>query len=281
MQGIGNDFVVINAEELHGNEDLPMLTRRWSERRFNIGSDGLLVMSRDADGAEFRMRMFNPDGSEDMCGNGLRCACLWAARAGWADGDADFQAATIGGIHQCKLRDIKSDFSVAQCILSMGQPHLKPSEIPFSGPADQRVVDYPLRVDDRTFAVTAMSTSSTHAVIFGELPNDALFNHYSPLIENHPLFPERTNVMWAQQDGDNRFAVRIWERGAHETLGCGTGACAVGVAARLHEFATGENAVQVVSGGGTLLIDWPREGAEIEMTGPAQRVFDGEIAIDA
>lgn len=280
MQGVGNDFVVVDAA-LSPDANWPHISLQLCERRISIGADGLLVVSRDDDSAAFAMRMFNPDGTEDMCGNGLRCVGLWAYRAGWIDGATEFTVGAKEGSRRCRLAFVSPDGQSGSVSAGMGLPRLAPPEIPFCAPGRERVVDFPLRVEDRTFLVTSVNTGSTHTVIFGDAPEEETFQRYSPLIENHPLFPERTSVLWATPTGPNCFAVRIWERGAGETLGCGTGACAVGVAARLHNLVSRETPTEVVSQGGALHIAWPNDDAEIQMLGPAQFVFDGEISLAA
>jgi diaminopimelate epimerase len=284
MQGVGNDFVVLDAATLALETDWPLLAMRLCERHFGVGADGLLVVSQDANNAAFAMRMFNPDGTEDMCGNGLRCVCLWAYRAGWlaaVEGPAEFIVATKDGPHRCRLTDVSPEGREGLVRVGMDRPRFMPPEIPFCAPGRERIVDSPLPVGDRTYTVTSLNTGSTHTVIFGDAPDEATFQRDSPLIENHPLFPERTSVLWATPMGTDRFAVRIWERGAGETLGCGTGACAVGVAARLHGFVSAETPTAIVSRGGTLLITWPGDETEIQMLGPAQFVFEGETSIAA
>ena len=157
------------------------------------------------------------------------------------------------------------------------------SPAPKIGGGGGRVVGYPLDVAGETFFITAMNTGSTHTVIFGVVPPDEeTFQRVSPLIELHPQFPERTSVLWATPQGAGTVAVRIWERGVGETLGCGTGACAVGVAARLYDtVGLGEvhSPLEIVSKGGALTIDWQGEGYPVIMSGPAQIVFDGEFVV--
>lgn len=281
MQGIGNDFVALDAAALPPDTDWARAAVALCARRVGVGADGLLVISRGSDGAAPAMRMFNPDGTEDMCGNGLRCVGLWAHRAGWLAGASEFTVATKEGPRRCCLINASADGQSGTLSVGMGTPRFTPNEIPFCAPGGGRVMDFPLVVGDRTFAVTSLNTGSTHTVIFGDAPDEETFQRCSPLIEKHPLFPERTSVLWATPDGPNRFAVRIWERGAGETLGCGTGACAVGVAARLHGLVTDDAPTEVVSKGGTLHIAWPGSDAEIQMLGPAQFVFDGEISLAA
>ena len=281
MQGVGNDFVVVEGGELPPHVSLPALAVQTCDRKFGIGADGLLVVSRDAPGAAFRMRMFNPDGSEDMCGNGLRCVSLYALRAGWLDGQTGFTVAVKGGTRRVRLIDVSGDGRTATLGVDMGVPQFAPEQLPFCSPANDPVVGYPLAVGGETYSLTVVNTGSTHTVIFGVIPPDeATFQRVSPLIENHPLFPERTSVLWATPQGDSTIAVRIWERGAGETLGCGTGACAVGVAAVLGGFSPAGLPVDIVSKGGTLRITWPGEAAPIDMTGPAQIVYDGDFALD-
>lgn len=323
MQGVGNDFVVLDADALSPDTDWAELAMRLCERHVGVGADGLLTVSRTAPPAEealpapnnggagseepdaspsppfakgaggisppalgaggpsFAMRMFNPDGTEDMCGNGLRCICLWAHQAGWLGERTEFMVATKEGSRRCRLIEVANDGRSAQISVDMGLPRFAPADVPVCAPTDERMVDRPLSVGGVLLSITSLNTGSTHTVIFGEEPDEATFQRLSPLIETHPLFPERTTVLWATPQGDNTVAVRIWERGVGETLGCGTGACAVGVAARLHGLVSAEAPTRVVSRGGTLQIDWPGEGAPITMTGPAEFVFEGEFAFAA
>ncbi|MDQ2688553.1 MAG: diaminopimelate epimerase [Armatimonadota bacterium] len=307
MQGVGNDFVVLNADALPAETDWAELAIRLCARRVGVGADGLLVVWQAppapnsggargensgpgassptpcspapqnwGGGAAFAMRMFNPDGTEDMCGNGLRCVGLWAHRAGWLGDKTEFVIATKEGPKAAQIVEADADGRAALLRVDMGLPHFTPAAIPFCAHDTEQVVNFPLTVDGMTLSITALNTGSTHTVIFGDAPAEATFQHLSPLIENHPLFPERTTVLWATPEGENTFGVRIWERGVGETLGCGTGACAVGVAAQLTGRISTEAPIYVVSKGGTLRIDWPGEGRPIEMSGPAQFVFEGE-----
>jgi diaminopimelate epimerase len=159
--------------------------------------------------------------------------------------------------------------------VEMGEPRFAPADIPMRVEGAE-VRDYPLPVGDETVRVTALSTGSTHTVLFVDaLPDEETFQRLSPLVENHPLFPERTSLMWTQVESWARLRIRIWERGAGETLGCGSGACAAAVAAQRHGYA--DEGVTVVSRGGELHIFW-RPGETIRMTGPAEYVFAGTIA---
>jgi len=282
MQGVGNDFVVVGATDLLPGVPLPSLAVRVCDRKFGIGADGLLVVLPGTEDAAFGMRMFNPDGSEDMCGNGLRCVSLWALRAGHLHGASAFTADTKEGLRSVRLIEASEDGRDGTFGVDMGLPRLAPAHLPFCAPAGvTRLVEYPLEVEGGTYRVTAVNTGSTHTVIFGtEPPGEERFQHVSPRIEHHPLFPERTSVLWATPREDDTIAVRIWERGAGETWGCGTGACAVGVAAVLEGAARAGTSIPIVSKGGTLTITWPGEGAPVDMVGPAQVVFGGDFAFD-
>ena len=281
MQGVGNDFVVIDAAERPASMSLSELAVQTCDRKFGIGADGLLVVSREPDAdTAFRMSMFNPDGSEDMCGNGLRCVSLWAHSAGWL-GNAQFTVETKEGVRDVQALEVSEDGRNASFGVDMGVPQFTPERLPFCGSGEARILQYPLTVDGETFPITTVNTGSTHTVIFGPQPDEKTFQRISPLIENHPLFPERTSVLWATPAGSRTIAVRIWERGAGETLGCGTGACAVGLAAALNGYMDFNSQTDIVSKGGTLRITWPGEDGSVNMVGPAQIVYTGDFALHA
>lgn len=279
MQGVGNDFVVLDAALLPPNTLLPELALRLCDRHFGIGADGLLVVSREVPGSAFHMRMFNPDGTEDMCGNGLRCVALWAYRAGWLEGQTDFTVAVKDGKRSVRLLHAADDGRSATFGVNMGIPKFDADALPFCAPPGQRVFDHPLTVDGEVYSITSINTGSTHTVIFGETPTEEIFQRISPRIETHPLFPERTSVLWATPQGQDGYSVRIWERGAGETLGCGTGASAVGVAAIVTGLSKAGTPIDIRSRGGTLRITWPGNGEPVDMTGPAHFVFEGELDI--
>lgn len=266
MQGVGNDFVLVQAP---GGDiiDWPLIAIKLCDRHFGVGADGLLVLS-PSELADVRMRMFNPDGSEDMCGNGLRCIARYAVEHGLAK--VNLKAETLAGLRNASVKVVEGKVLIR---VEMGQPLFSPKDIPMSLEAD-RVLDYPLRLANGSeIQIWALSTGSTHSVTFvEELPLDEEFFRISPEVENHPLFPQRTSLMWVKQAGENRLQIRIWERGAGETWGCGTGACAAAVAAILAGMAEGP--VQVVSRGGSLTVDWNGAGS-IYITGPAESVFTG------
>ncbi|MDW8319988.1 MAG: diaminopimelate epimerase [Armatimonadota bacterium] len=268
MQGVGNDFVVL-AEETVVSFSLPDLARRLCQRRFAIGADGLLVVGRGSLHA-VRMRMFNPDGSEDMCGNGLRCVAKWAVLHGIAAGPR-FWVETIDGDKQVEL------LPDGMVRVELGEPRFEPKQVPVlaeKAPA----MDVPVELSHGTVRLTSLSTGSTHSVLFtDQLPGDEVFLRDSPMIENHPLFPQRTSVLWTVVESPSRLRMRIWERGVGETLACGTGACAAAVAAQLHGLA-GES-VEVYSAGGVLRVQW-RAGEPVYLTGAAELVYQGYYLLE-
>ncbi len=276
MQGVGNDFIVVDGRA-YRDLDWSALAIELCDRKFGIGADGLLVLD-ETRLADIMMRMYNPDGTPDVCGNGLRCLARYAVERGVVADDT-LRMATLAGVRAARM-EREPTGEIAAVTVSMGQPRFDPPSIPMQVVAD-RVIDYPLELDpDTVLPITALSTGSTHAVTFVEmLPDDLRFLAISPLVENHPLFPDRTSLMWCRVEGPERLRLRIWERGVGETWGCGTGACAAAVAAILHGYAAEGTPVTVASRGGELIIRW-REGEAMEMTGPAAFVFEGFYRLD-
>jgi len=273
MQGVGNDFVVMDNRFSSLSEDLSSLAIRVCDRKFGVGADGLLVLD-NSDRADFLMRMYNPDGTPDVCGNGLRCIARYAREREIVCNDA-MRIETLVDVRRATLRrDAQGE--LVSVTVEMGQPHFAPSEIPVSV-LGSRVTDLPLRLPgEYCLPITSLSTGSTHSVAFvDELPGDEEFFRISPMVENHSIFPERTSLMWCKVEAENVLRLRIWERGAGETLGCGTGACAAAVASILHGDAHKNSPITVMSKGGTLQIVWNESG--ILMTGPAEWVFEGEL----
>jgi diaminopimelate epimerase len=266
MQGAGNDFVVVRGEA----HDWSALAPSLCSRHFGVGADGILV-ALPSERADVRMRMYNPDGTEDECGNGMRCLALFAVAEGLARGHR-FQLETLSGI---KAVDLHADGrEQASVTVAMGRPDLSPAAVPVlvDGPT---ALGVPLALDGSDLELHVLSTGTAHTVIFEDI-NDERFRRLSPQLETHPLFPERTSIMWSHEIAPDRFRVRIWERGAGETYACGTGACAVAVAAHLSGRAG--RRVDVVSRGGTLTIEID-ENLFLRKTGPAAYVFRG-IAAD-
>jgi diaminopimelate epimerase len=271
MEGVGNDFVLIEAEAAQGL-DYSDLARRLCHRPFGIGADGLLVIERGVR-APVRMRMFNPDGTEDFCGNGLRCAARYAFEQGFVDTPA-FAIETLGE-RLVPVQIHLHEGSVEAISTQLPPPRFHPREIPAL--ADGAFIeDYPLTVAGRTVRIACVNTGTTHTVIFGAtLPDEELFREVSPRIETHPMFPERTSVLWAVVASRDEIRVRIWERGVGETLGCGSGAAAVAVLAHRAGWVDAE--VNVVSKGGALQVRPQPDG--VVLTGQASYVFRGEIYV--
>ena len=272
MHGAGNDFVVIDALS-HPNwltQNFSLAAQQLCARHFGIGGDGLLLLMAADDGDDFQMRMWNPDGSEDMCGNGLRCLAHLAHLRGYiAD---EFRAQTLSGSHRGR-RLSNGEFS-----LQMGTPQFDFADIPLQRSLDfagENALNYSLTIEgERVGPLSSLSTGSTHTVLWSDTAMiEQHFLQWSPQLEIHPAFPERSSILWAQVLADDQIAVRIWERGVGETLACGTGACAVAVAAIATARVNSEEVV-VVSRGGDLRVQWQR-GEEMWLSGPAQIVFEG------
>ncbi len=263
MQGCGNDFVLLGS--FSGNDDaLPTLARRMCDRRFGVGADGL-ILALPSQVAELRMLFFNPDGTQaEMCGNGIRCLARFARRERMVTKDC-FRIETGAGIKEIEMRD-------NQVRVDMGAPILAPANIPVNLPGE-KVLNHPIEVDGRKFGITCVSMGNPHCVIFVSALDDQLVQGIGPMIEKHPLFPKKTNTEFIQVLNTQELRMRVWERGAAETMACGTGACASAVAAVLNGK-TGRN-VTVHLLGGDLQIEWPESDNRIRMTGPAEFVFEG------
>ncbi len=282
MQGCGNDYIYIVADQVRP-ADPSALSRRLSDRRFGVGSDGIIMLcpSRVAD---LRMEMYNADGSRGaMCGNGIRCV----ARLAWERGiprKNPLSIETDCGIKTVALR-LDASERVAGATVDMGEPILDARKIPAA--ADGRLIDYPLEVGGRTERITAVSMGNPHCVLFVE--DDRVFrlddHDFAALgrqFESHRLFPDRVNTEFILPVSRRHLRMRVWERGSGETLGCGTGACAALVAAVLRGCA--ERNATVELRGGKLEIEW-REGGEaanhVFMTGDAVEVFRGQVELES
>lgn len=269
MQGAGNDYVYINGFETELPSNLARLAVRISDRHFGVGGDGMIVIL-PSDKADCRMRMFNADGSEgEMCGNGVRCVAKYAYDHNITQKNP-LTVETGAGVLSIDLI-LGKDQRVARARVNMGSPILESGRIPttFMG---ERVVDHPLKIDGHTYKVTCVSMGNPHCVVFVDDVDRFPVETIGPLFENHPAFPNRTNTEFVQVLADGTLKQRTWERGSGETLACGTGACAVTVAAHLNSLSSRSNTVHLR--GGDLLIEWSEEGP-VFMTGEAVEVFEG------
>ena len=269
MHGVGNDFVVLDvlARPLAlTSEQL----RRIADRHFGIGCDQVLQVEppRQPD-TDFYYRIFNADGGEvEQCGNGARCFVRYVRDRGLT-AKRELRVGTRAGVIVPRLEDD------GRVTVDMGVPELEPSRIPFEAPA--RATSYALEVDGRRLEISALSMGNPHAVQVVPDIERAPVATEGPLIERHPRFPQRVNAGYAQIVSRRRILLRVYERGAGETLACGTGACAAVVAGVLRGLLDRE--VTVTARGGNLGISWAGEGTPVMMTGPAESVFEGEMEI--
>jgi diaminopimelate epimerase len=271
MQATGNDFVVLEA--LDGKRrNWPALSRKLCDRHFGVGSDGLLVaLPATTPQAACRMRMFNPDGTEDMCGNGLRCVAAYWYLAGHTRATA-FNIQTLSGLRAARLT-IKNQ-KVISLQVDLGSPRLAGKAIPVAADLAM-VVDYPLPVAGRVVPVTVVSTGTPHAVVFSSNLEEILT--LGPQIMQHPFFPEQTSVSWVKAESPTRLQARTWERGGvGESLSCGTGAAAILTAAHLKGISPRQG--EIIYPGGRLQVRWDCEET-LWLAGPAEIVFRGAIAI--
>ena len=270
MHGAGNDYVYVDGGK-EAVADPAALARAVSDRHFGVGGDGLILILPSAVAA-VRMRIFNADGSEaEMCGNGLRCVAKYAYDHGLVD-TLGITVETGAGLLPVEMFTNAAG-RVDRVRVNMGRPRLTRAEIPLSGPPEQRVIDQELLVLDRTLRISCVSMGNPHCVIFVDDVQNFPVTTYGPAIEHHPLFPRRTNVEFVQVLSVGEVRQRTWERGAGETLACGTGAAAVTVAGLL----TGRTGTQLLNhlAGGDLEVAWDGVG-EVVMTGPAVEVFTGD-----
>jgi diaminopimelate epimerase len=296
MHGLGNDFIVIDCiAQTCPSETayLQALSKRLCDRRFGIGADQILLLDR-TDRADFRMRILNADGSEvEMCGNGIRClaAYIWDRRL---SEKSVLEIETLAGI-------MKPERAGDMVRVDMGAPILEPERIPVSVNAEMNahlatsnppipplekggkerfdmgvIIDYPLRIADREFKITCVSMGNPHAVIVVDGVEDFPVQYYGPMIETHPVFPRRTNVEFIEILNTAEVKMRVWERGAGETMACGTGASAAAVVAALKGLTGTTVTVHLL--GGDLLIE-QAANKHIYMTGPAEKVFEGLVDI--
>lgn len=270
LHGCGNDYVYVNLfEEIIENP--AELSIRVSDRHFGIGSDGLITIG-PSEVADFRMRIYNADGSEaEMCGNGIRCVAKYVYDHNLTD-KTEISVESGAGIKYLTL--YVEDGKVAQVRVDMGEPILTPEQIPVVS-ENEKVIDEPIEVAGKEWRMTCVSMGNPHAVVFVEDVANFELEKYGPSFENHPRFPKRTNTEFVQILSPTEASMRVWERGSAETWACGTGTCATVMACILNGLT--ENKVLVHLRGGDLTIEYDEKTNHVFMTGPATEVFNGEI----
>ena len=270
MQGCGNDYVYVDCTK-DVIDNIPETARRVSDRHFGIGSDGLILI-RTSKKADFMMDMYNYDGSRaQMCGNGIRCVAKYVYDNKLTN-KKHLQIETLSGIRDLDLT--VADGKVTLVTVDMGKPVLKPSLIPVISDKEI-VIREPITVGNKIYEVTCVSMGNPHAVVFVDDTKNLPMETIGPLFEHHEMFPERVNTEFVHVADRSHIHMRVWERGAGETLACGTGACASVIACILNGFTDHEVMVSLL--GGDLTIRYDEKLDRVFMTGPAVKVFDGEI----
>ena len=267
MEGAGNDLILMDARERPLAEPEAELARSACDRRTGVGGDGLMLLERSPT-AEALARMFNPDGTEDFCGNGMRCVAAWLRPEG---GDVVIESPR--GTHRAQVvargagaYDVTVEL-VTPCFTAEGIPARLPPE---------GALGYRLAVDGSQWTASSVSVGTTHTVVFLDGPlSDPAFEDFSPRIEHHPMFPERTSVLWCVARSSGMVDMRIWERGVGETMACGTGTCAVAVVGR--SLGRTADRVTVRTAGGTMSAACPGRGP-VTLTGPARALFRGVLS---
>lgn len=274
MHGLGNDYVYIDAIN-QKIENESSLAKFVSNRHFGIGSDGLILICK-SDIADFKMRMFNSDGSEaEMCGNGIRCVGKFIYDKGLTD-KTIVKIETLAGIKTLVLNT--KDGKVETARVDMGEPILEAEKIPVIS-KEQPVKNLELEAENKKFEFTCVSMGNPHAITIVENTKEFDVEKYGKILEVDKAFPKKANIEFAQIIDKENIKMRVWERGAGETLACGTGACATAVACNLNGL-TGRK-VNIELLGGTLKIEWNEKDNHVYMTGPAVTVFDGELYEEA
>ncbi len=272
MEGTGNDYIYVNgfSEQISNPEEL---AKRISDRHFGVGGDGL-VLILPSNIADVRMRMFNADGTEaEMCGNASRCVGKYVYDNGIIKKEL-LSLETGAGVKIIRL-DCENGIATGATV-DMGEPVLNPDKIPLNLPSplpDKYCIDYPVEINGQNYYITAVSMGNPHAVVFMKDIDSLNLGELGPQFENHVMFPNRTNTEFVEVLSRSRIKMRVWERGAGETLACGTGACAAVVACILNNLTEREVEVEVL--GGKLNINWDSGSNHIFMTGPAKTVFNG------
>lgn len=281
LQATGNDFILVDTLAGLREGDWGELARAVCDRHFGAGADGLILV-QNSTSADLKMLLFNSDGSEaEVSGNGLRCFAKYAIEKGLigkvssraTQSNRSLTIETLSGVR--KVKAYMSGNKVNQVEVNMGLPRFQPEQIPVKVKVDIiPILEYPLVIDGKKLALSLLSMGNPHAVSFLSRPiADFPLAEIGPKVERHPMFPQRTNFEIARVLSRGKIEARVWERGVGETLACGSGACAIAVAAQLLEYV--DRQVDIRLKGGTLTISWDGVG-EVLLTGPVEEVFTGE-----
>ena len=274
MHGLGNDYVYIDAIN-QKIENESSLAKFVSNRHFGLGSDGLILICK-SDIADFKMRMFNSDGSEaEMCGNGIRCVGKFVYDKGLTD-KTTVKIETLAGIKTLVLNTKEGKVETAR--VDMGEPILEAEKIPVIS-KEHPVKNLELEAENEKFKFTCVSMGNPHAITIVENTKEFDVEKYGKILEVDKAFPKKANIEFAQIIDKENIKMRVWERGAGETLACGTGACATAVACNLNGLTDRKVNIELL--GGTLNIEWNEKDNHVYMTGPAVTVFDGELYEEA
>lgn len=273
MHGAGNDYIYVDATR-RVPESLPQFARAISDRHFGVGGDGLVLIMK-SDKADFRMRMFNADGSEaQMCGNASRCVARFVYELGLTTNRV-ITLETLAGIKTLTINQ-NTDGSFESVTVDMGVPELRPERIP-SAPVDESGEMTVTLADKTAYRLTPVSMGNPHGVIFTEAITDLQVLTHGPQLEVHPVWPEKSNIEFVRVISPEQIEMRVWERGTGETLACGTGACASVVASVLRGHT--DRKVEVLLRGGRLSVEWNEESGHLLMTGGADFVAFGEYCL--
>ena len=271
MEGLGNDYIYVDCMAGEPASDWENLSIRMSDRHFGVGADGIILIM-PSKVADFRMRMFNADGSEGkMCGNGSRCVAKYVYDNGLTR-KTEVTLETLAGIKVLKMH-LGADGKVDTVTVDMGEPILTAAEVPALSASERMMEETLPTAKHGDFAVTAVSMGNPHGVIFVDEITDELVLGAGPELERHSAFPDRANIEFVKVIDGETVQMRVWERGSGETLACGTGACATAVAAALTGRTNRKVTVKLI--GGDLSIEWNEKDNHVYMTGPARTVFTG------
>lgn len=280
MHGCGNDYVYIDGGRFCIDKDKkPKIVRFMSDRHKGIGSDGVIFINpADSDASDFEMEMYNADGSRsEMCGNGIRCVAKYVYDKGLTDASRD--SVDIESFGAVKHIELKVDNGcVTMATVDMGEPILKPSDIPVNMAGAGPVIRYPIEALGKEYKVTCVSMGNPHAIIYVDDVAGVDIEKIGPVLESHPIFPKKANIEFVQNIDRSHVKMRVWERGTGETQACGTGCSALTVAGVLNGYYDRDVSVEIQVLGGKINVNYSSDG-HVYMTGPAATVYEGIIEV--